>query len=728
VSTRAPRPRVDAPRPASAWLLVVVASATLWITGQLEPWAIAVQLAAILGSFARRRSPLACQRSPIALNLAMAAIVAAAIAVAPRGGPATIPLAHFAVLTQGLQLLDARPRRTEFMLVTLALFQVILASNLTDSVLFTPLLAAFLLASVWTLLVHTLRSEAIEAGDPHSVTRAITPGLLRTTLLASGLSLVLALALFTVLPRLRSSVVTGPSFSSPVATAGFSESVVLGTLGRIRQDRSIALRVETLEGRPPDAGAAYWRGLAFDEFDGSSWSITPPGRSAVPGSPELGLSFGRDPDGVNLVQRIVREPVQGGVLFGVGEVRGFRGTARRLARDTSGGLYAASPSEARVRYTIATQRRSWRDEDLRRDVAIPPRRGGERYLQLPELSQATGALARQIARGAATDADRVRALESYLLRNGRYTDHPLENRSARAGSPVEAFLLGKLSGHCEYFASAMVLLARSLGIPARLVNGFAGGEQNQIGGFVELTRSDAHAWVEVHYQRAGWVRYDPTPPDLRARPAAALSLATRLQQLGSALELWWFQRVVGFDRADQIRTVERAWLAWKGTGRRPAQARKRQSWSLADWHRGRSLPWREGTLVSAGLGAIATLVWRLRRARARPSLHPTYARALRLLARRKLLPPASATARDFARTVSTALPGAAGRAFATLTEGYLAERFGGRPWVSAGADLHALRGGLRRGARRGRPRGPSSLRPPPRGPSPAPLGPCRTPR
>jgi hypothetical protein len=447
VSARAPRPRVDAPRPASAWLLVGVASATLWITGQLQPWAIAVQLAAILASFARRRSPLACQRSPVALNLAMAAIVVAAIAAAPPGGPATIPLAHFAALTQGLQLLDARPRRTEFMLVTLALFQVILASNLTDSVLFTPLLAAFLLASVWTLLVHTLRSEAIEAGDPHSVTRAITPGLLRTTLLASGLSLVLALALFAVLPRLRSSVVTAPGLSSPLATAGFSESIVVGTLGRIRQDRRTALRVETLEGRPPDPGAAYWRGLAFDEFDGRSWSITPPGRTAIPGSPELGLSFGRDPDEANLVQRIVREPVEGGVLFGVGEVHRLRVTARRLERDTSGGLYAARPSEARVRYTIATQRHSWRDEDLRRDVAIPPRRNGERYLQLPELSQAIGALAREIARDAATDADRVRALESYLLRNGRYTDDPPENRAVSGVLRVGHGPAGAQPGH-----------------------------------------------------------------------------------------------------------------------------------------------------------------------------------------------------------------------------------------------------------------------------------------
>ena len=96
----------------------------------------------------------------------MAGITLATIAVALRGEPSTIALAHFAALTQGLQLLDARPRHTEFLLVALALFQVVLAANLTDSVFFTPLLVAFVGSAVWTLLVHTLRSEAIEAGAP----------------------------------------------------------------------------------------------------------------------------------------------------------------------------------------------------------------------------------------------------------------------------------------------------------------------------------------------------------------------------------------------------------------------------------------------------------------------------------------------------------------------------------------------------------------------------------
>ena len=123
MSRRQFRGRVETPRPASAWLLVLVASATLWITQQLDPWVVALQAVTIPASLWRREDPWAWQRSPVALNLGMFGVVGVTIAVALRGGPSTIALAHFAALTQGLQLLDARPRQTEFLLVALALYR-----------------------------------------------------------------------------------------------------------------------------------------------------------------------------------------------------------------------------------------------------------------------------------------------------------------------------------------------------------------------------------------------------------------------------------------------------------------------------------------------------------------------------------------------------------------------------------------------------------------------------
>jgi transglutaminase-like putative cysteine protease len=692
MTRRAFRASVDSPRPASAWLLVAVAGATLWITEQLDPWTVAVQAAAIVFSLARRTRPHPWQRSPIALNVGMFGIVAVTIDVAFRGGPSTIALAHFAALTQGLQLLDARPRRTEYLLVALALFQVVLAANLTDSVLFTPLLLAFLLSAVWTLIVHTLHSEAIEAGETRAIDRALTPGLLRLTVLASLGAALLALVMFVALPRLRSSVVTAGAGSVSIATAGFSDTVALGDLGRIRQDSTIVMRVETLEGELPEHGDRYWRGLAFDHFDGTSWSITSPQRSLVAGSVESGITLGRHPDRTNLSQRIVREPVSAGVLFGLGVPGRLQGTVRRLERDRNGGLYAAGQSDERVRYTIATRATAHGDPALRRDTAQPPRRGGDRYLHLPELSDAVGELAREITRDADTDADRMRALERYLLENGSYSDTPPAIDPGADESPVERFLFGGMAAHCEYFASALVVLARSVDIPTRMVNGFAGGRRNRVGGFVELTRSDAHAWVEAHYERAGWVRYDATPADLRARPELALSLAVRMRELGSAVELWWFQSVVGFDRSDQVHAMKRAWLAWKGNPEEGVRTASRRRG--ASWRPGADLPVREALVLALCAAGAAGVVWRLLRRR-RSTVHPAYAEALALLARRDLVRGAAATARDFERAVRAAQPGAVGDAFAEVSEAYLAERFGDRRSQRATRGLAGLRAALR---------------------------------
>jgi transglutaminase-like putative cysteine protease len=680
--------------------MVSVASATLWITQQLDLWAVGLQAAALLLSLRWRHHPRAWQRNPWVLNLGMLGISLATAAVALRGEPSTIALAHFAALTQGLQLLDARPRRTEFLLVALALFQVVLAANLTDSVFFTPLLVTFVFATAWTLIVHTLRSEALEAGETREISRAITPGLLRAALVASGFSVLLAMLLFVTLPRLRTSVFTGAQTHGAFATSGFSDTVAFGELGRIRRDNSTVLRVETLEGESPDPGSAYWRGLAFDTFDGVSWSVTPPERYRVAGSAEGGVRVGRRGGEANLVQRIVREPVVAGVLFAIGEPRELHGTVRRLERDLSGGLYAAGQAAERVRYTVRSHTRRWRDSELRRDRAAPPDRRGARYLQLPDLSDDVRALARRIAGDTTADAERVRALERHLLANGRYTDTPPPLEPSAQHSAVEAFLLGDLAGHCEYFASGMVLLARALGIPARLVNGFAGGRANRIGGFVELARSDAHAWVEVHYADAGWVRYDPTPPDLRLRQQVDLPLAARIRELGSALELWWFQRVVGFDRADQIGALRRAWLAWHEV-RAPAPRRSQIAGPPGSLELGRPSA-RTLALLSCGGMAVGCL-WFWRRSASRAARAPaSYERALRLLGRRGLVRAPATPPRAFATRVAARVPPQTARAFSALTDAYLAARFGGRPERDATAWLRSMRRGLRRRAvRRG---------------------------
>lgn len=685
------RSALETPRPRSAVALVALATASLAISGRIAPLVLGLQLAALAFASWRRDAPSAWQRSAAALNAGLAAAAILALAEAARGAPASLALAHFAILSSGLQLLDARPRRSEFLLVALALFQVVLASSLTDSLLFPPLLVAFLPTCVWTLLVHTLRSEALEAGDPAAASAVLTPGLLGMTLLASSLSLVLALGLFFLLPRLHDGLVRAGGTATR-ATAGFSERIELGDLGKIRSDPAVMLRVQTVAGKAPPAGDAYFQGLAFDRFDGRRWSMAAPERLPVEGEPSRGMPLAArgEPD---LVQRILREPVASGVLFGAGEPLALEGGTGRLERDANGALYAPQTADQRVRYALGVRSRQPDDAALAGDRSLPPKHG-DRYLGLPDLDAGIGELGRRIVAQAPSDIARARALERWLRDNGRYSDTPPPEDPADPRSPLERFLLGGREGHCEYFASAMVVLARGQGLSARLVNGFAGGRQNRVGDFVELTGSDAHAWVEIHFAEHGWVRFDPTPPDRRLAASGDPTLRERLEEIRSALELFWFQQVVEFDRTRQVGAAVGAWRALRAW--LPAEEDARPASGSVDWlARLRGLPAGALVLAAAAL-VLAAFLWRARRpARMEPPLPRTYAAALRLLARHGHVRPASLTPRGFARALRGHLAAPGAQAFERMTEHYLAQRWGGAPGPPEDEALRVLRDSLR---------------------------------
>jgi transglutaminase-like putative cysteine protease len=701
VSRGAFRARVEGPRPVAAWVMSIVASATLWVTQQLPPWIVAVQCIVFALGFATRNDPPAFRRSPVWLNVFMAGITTVTIRSALSGNPATISLAYFTALAQGLQLLDARPRKSEFVLVTLALFQVILASNLTDSILFPPLVLVFLASVTWTLLVHTIALEAAEAGDPAAATRVIASDLRRMTMLATSICVGLAIVLFVLFPRLKTNMLRGGP-GTGFALSGFSDRVSLGDVGRIRKDRSVVLRVESLEGPLPAPRDAYWRGLAFDAFDGRDWSITRPERAAprigISGVGRFGIELAPTTDAPLAVQRIIREPVDGGVLFVPGPVQRIEGSFQRIERDRNGGLYLPGRGDDRIRYTIWARARERDPERLRHDRAalpVEPGPGGgrpaTRYLALQPLDPRIPALARRIVADAPTDFDRALRLEAHLRRTGRYTDAPPPLGDA-ARSPIEAFLLGDVEGHCEYFASGMVTLARSVGLPSRLVNGFAGGVANELGGFLEVTQADAHAWVEIHFEKAGWIRFDPTPPDLRLRAAGETSLWARLGQVGSAVELWWFQRVVDYDSVDQIGALRGLWLAWR-KGRAETEVDGAAGDATPLVRDTASLPdgsgWIVIGLVAASLAGWG--IWRWRRDPVASAVPTAYRRALRTLARRGLHRAPSVSARAFARDVAERLPHEGAIAFEVITRHYLAERFGGRPEADLAAELERLR-------------------------------------
>jgi hypothetical protein len=176
--------------------------------------------------------------------------------------------------------------------------------------------------------------------------------------------------------------------------------------------------------------------------------------------------------------------------------------------------------------------------------------GSARYLELPaNLDSRIYALTENVLRRAESQNgyDAARAIESYLRDNYGYT---LELK-AGGPDPLADFLFNVRTGHCEYFATAMAVMLRTHGIASRVVNGFLPGEYNDAAGAFTVRQSDAHSWVEVYFpQTNAWVTFDPTPPAGRT-PHVSTGLAAQLAKYSEALELMWFQYVVGYDKQEQ---------------------------------------------------------------------------------------------------------------------------------------------------------------------------------
>src|SRR6185312_16626551 len=175
------------------------------------------------------------------------------------------------------------------------------------------------------------------------------------------------------------------------------------------------------------------------------------------------------------------------------------------------------------------------------------------YLQLPldQLSPRTIALAHKIADGKLTSYDKAIAIKDWLDSNLSYTLQLVEPH--RGQEPLDFFLFDRKKGHCEYFASAFAILARIVGVPTREVDGFLGGEWNEYQGYVAVRAGDAHAWDEVFFPGAGWVTFDPTPPD-RNDPLGrgGAGWRARMARLMDTLRFQWTKWVIEYDLVAQL--------------------------------------------------------------------------------------------------------------------------------------------------------------------------------
>lgn len=172
------------------------------------------------------------------------------------------------------------------------------------------------------------------------------------------------------------------------------------------------------------------------------------------------------------------------------------------------GTLLGGPLGRGATYTVTSRRFSLSDAALRGATGPIPDAVAERYAAKPVTTARVAAAARRVTAGRSTEYDRVLALESWMGRRTRYSlDAPLAPEGVDV---VDHFLFTSRQGWCEQVASSLVVLARSVGIPARLATGFVPGEQDPVTGTFTVRAKDAHAWAEVWFPKLGWVPFDPT--------------------------------------------------------------------------------------------------------------------------------------------------------------------------------------------------------------------------
>ena len=627
------------------WTLVAglscLTAVSLGLTGEITRLALLLPLAAVAGAWRERRADGAGRLLHAAFQvLALVALLYFTWRLARLdllGGAVALTLpvqAYYLVLPREHSLLNR--------LQLMSFFQLVALAATTTKIFFGLALAAYLVFAPAALTL-----AALEAGQAVRRPLPLPRGLLRAGARAAAAGLLLGVVVFLLLPRYEAGF--GRRLSGKEQrVSGFSGQVELGDIGRILQSDAVVMRVSV---REPVAEPIRWRGGALAEFDGKGWRRgRPPSRTVRRRPGTTLLRIAPDPEGLRLVeQEFVLEPTQGRTIFALpGAVRVETQDFRDLEVDAFGGMQRWRPSRSRLRYSV------WSAPEAPLGLEEDPELL-ERCLQLPEIDPRVHALAARVVEGIDEPAERAAALESYLQRAHAYS---LDVRDFGLEDPVSSFLLERRAGHCEYFASGMVVLARSLGLPARLVNGFQAGDWSRWTRSFVVRERDAHAWVEVWLPARGWTAFDPTP----FQEPGPEGTTDFLKDAWRHAQIFWDDHVVGFNLNHQL-----AALTTLGEWRDAARQALRS-------------PTAEpalGGLALAALAGAGLLAWRGRR---RPAGEPElrfYRDALRLLASRGFVRAPGQTPAELAAEAERR-GGPAGRAAVELTRIYYAARFGGR--------------------------------------------------
>ncbi len=637
---------------------------------------------------------------------------------------AAIHLMLFATL---VRLYSARTNRDYAFLAVLAFTCMLASAILTVEASFLAALAIFLVLAVSTFVALEIRRSSAGAVSPpmesgSELAQQLSRALGLTSVLVAIGALILGGMLFFLIPRFTAGYMSALNLQPSLMT-GFSDNVTLGEIGRIQKNTAVVMRIR-VQGDAARAADVHWRGIVLTNFDGRRW-FTPPGDMVVV-SPSPNGDYLFDPpslpprDSDILRYTILVEPMGTDAIFAAPRAQMIRGQFSPsvdrpgegrhqgyLVLDKTGSLFNPFHNETKIRYQGVSLLPAVPPAELRRAPAKYSAAIESEYLQLPPLDPRVKKLADDITTRDTNAYDKAANIERYLKTHYAYT---LDLTGPRTSDPLANFLFNRRSGNCEYFASAMTVMLRAEGIPARYATGFLPGEFNDVGGDYIVRSSDAHTWVEAYFPGYGWITFDPTPGGARGQSG----LLARLSMYWDALQLDWGEWIINYDFGHQITLAQNVQTSSRDFGKRAEKwyQLKREEAMMALLTLDRRIERSRDSLPLVLVLLVALLIFRrggsmMRYLMARWSLRARrsgdltaslaaleYREMLRLLEKRGWRKAPTQTPLEFSAAIQVA---EFAEPVAQLTEMYQSARFGSRParTEQMGALLRSIRELLR---------------------------------
>ncbi len=723
----------------TTYAVIMSAFLAVAVSGLLNPVLVVLAFAGIVGSWYWEPPRVRFERWSLAWTIAASLIFIYEIISVLAGAELLLSGAEFLVALLLVKLFNRRESKDYLHLYLLSFLLLTSGTVLNAEVTYGLFFLFYVVSFTWAMTIFHLRTElennfllrhdGQNAAEQARVQRVMNSKRIVGRKFFVGTSMVSlavfasALSLFLLFPRIGFGFFFDKTRGG-ITMAGFSDGVELGGHGVIKKDNTVVMRVE-VDSEYAGRAAPYihWRGVAFDNYSNGTW-----GRSRKAPKTERTSSHRNRRTTHHLLydkpqlkqkqlnlrlesslkQEVYLEPLGNSILFGASMPLAFESEDKIRVTFQSGKNDAVRQHHnTGIKYTVYSDPTPPSPKLLRQAGATLPK-GYDVYLQLPDeiptcatdgpLPSGAWALsdiasdcrvrdlARWITKDATTHYDKALALQTWLRNEIGYT---LEMESPGDMEPVEFFLFQRQLGHCEYFSSAMAIMARSLGIPSRNVNGFLGGEWNE-DGYIAVRAGDAHSWVEVYFPGQGWVTFDPTPAgesDLLGRGSAGFM--DRMRRFADTMRFKWFKWVIEYDLYSQMKLFRNFGKSVKSGANEYFKAPLKKAGSWAKKHRAKA-----GFLILfAGLLIAGLSYWQRRKStdqllapraaqKRRTPVVRHYLATLRQLARKGYRRDDATTPREFARGLQALeVPGSA--SMIILTELYYEAEYSEVPGSSS---------------------------------------------